>query len=105
MVSYSKPLMTSGILVHGSNHLIVAGPRPSLAEARWLIKAWELPQIGTIPDTLGWTIKTKEFRENLEWAVVLDNGEPQTQTVLSLLEELMARGIAISRGPGPLVQR
>src|SRR3954465_13488285 len=54
--------MKSGILVHGSNHLIVAGPEPTLHQARRLIHVWEFPQIGPTPETPGWSIKTKEFR-------------------------------------------
>ena len=97
--------MESGILVHGSNHLIVSGPRPSIEQARRLILAWELPQIGVVRDTAGWAIKTKEFRENLSWAVVLDNGEPQSSAVVTLLDELSTRGIEIVRGDGPLTYK
>jgi hypothetical protein len=92
--------MPSGILVHGSNHLIVSGNAPTLEQARKLVKAWELPNIGPPPSIPGWSIKTREFRENLSWAVVLDNGEPQTSAVLVLLDELAARGVSILRGEG-----
>ncbi len=97
--------MRSGILVHGSNHLIVNGPRPSLEQARKLIKAWEFPEIGEVPETGEWSIKTKEYREQLQWAFVLDHSEPHTEAVRVLLDELERRGVTIDRGPGLLLQR
>ncbi len=42
-----------GILVHGDNHFIVSGPRPSLKVARELAEHWSIIQIGgTTPPAL-----------------------------------------------------
>jgi hypothetical protein len=86
-----------GILVHGDNHFVVRGPLPNRATALALARQWSIIQIGQIvPDSLqGWTISTREFRENLAWAVVVP-GECEISTVIAkLLDELRARGIAI----------
>src|SRR5262245_1804312 len=60
-----------GLLVHGDNHFIVAGPEPDDAIAVRLAHHWSLIRIGsaTPPDLAQWTIRNKEFRENLAWAV------------------------------------
>jgi hypothetical protein len=42
-----------------------------------------------------WQIVTKEFRENLEWAVVVPGDRDLSPAVTILLSELSARGIAI----------
>ena len=42
-----------------------------------------------------WTISTKEFRENLEWAVVVPGEGEISPAVAQLLNELAARGITI----------
>jgi hypothetical protein len=86
-----------GILVHGSNHFIVRGPQPSLACAVRLARHWSVIQIGakTPPDLLRWRISTREFRENLEWAVVVPGDGEMTPGVTQLLAELAARGIVI----------
>ena len=42
-----------------------------------------------------WSIRTREFRENLEWAVVVPGDDEVTPAVAQLLEELSARGITI----------
>jgi hypothetical protein len=62
-----------GILVHGDNHFIVRGPMPSWETALDLTRHWSLIQIGasTPPALDSWQIVTREFRENLEWAVVM----------------------------------
>jgi hypothetical protein len=88
-----------GILVHGDNHFIVRGPLPGAELARALAKHWTIIQIGaaTPPPLDRWRIINREFRENLEWAVVVpDNGEI-SPAVTRLLEELSARGISIHR--------
>jgi len=88
-----------GILVHGDNHLIVRGPLPERDVALELVRHWSLIQIGaTTPPSLDqWHIVTKEFRENLEWAVVIPGDAEMSPAVTQLLEELSARGIDIQR--------
>ena len=86
-----------GILVHGDNHFIVSGPLPSLELARALAQHWSFIQIGaTTPPPLDrWRIITREFRENLEWAVVVPGDGQMSPAVVQLLEELSARGLVI----------
>ena len=86
-----------GILVHGNNHFIVRGPFPDRETALALARHWSLIQIGqTTPIALQrWSISTREFRENLEWAVVVPGDGEVTPSVAHLLEELSARGIVI----------
>ncbi|MGD0908850.1 MAG: hypothetical protein ABSA96_14805 [Candidatus Acidiferrales bacterium] len=86
-----------GILVIGNNHFIVRGPLPDRATALALARHWSIIKIGrqTPVSLLAWSISTKEFRENLEWAVVVP-GEGQVAAVVAqLLAELSARGIRI----------
>jgi len=92
-----------GILVCGDNHFIVRGPRPDPATAFALAKHWSLIQIGssTPPELQPWTISAREFRENLQWAVVVP-GEGSLNTAVSeLLRELAGRGVAIERFGAP----
>jgi hypothetical protein len=86
-----------GILVHGDNHFIVRGPLPDRATSLALARHWSIIQIGrTTPDSLrDWTISTREFRENLAWAVIVPGEGEISSAVAKLLEELRARGIAI----------
>ena len=86
-----------GILVLGNNHFIVRGPFPDRQTALALARQWSLLQIGqTTPIALqSWKISTSEFRENLEWAVVVPGDGEVTPGVAQLLEELSARGITI----------
>jgi hypothetical protein len=86
-----------GILVHGDNHFIVRGPRPDRAAACALIQYWSLIQIGgRKPEALEtWQIRTREFRENLEWAIVVPGNAENSPAVKQLLDELKARGVAI----------
>src|ERR1700686_5212504 len=62
-----------GILVHGDNHFIVSGPLPDREVALALVRQWSLIQVGaSSPSSLHrWHIVSREFRENLEWAVVV----------------------------------
>ena len=83
----------TGILVHGDNHFIVEGPRPSIAEAALLARVWSVIQLGPFPETPGWRIISKAFRENLEWAVVVPAASPHSEAVRTLLAELAARGV------------
>ncbi|MGA7240810.1 MAG: hypothetical protein WBY44_34320 [Bryobacteraceae bacterium] len=87
----------TGILVCGDNHFIVRGARPSHATALDLARHWSLIRIGArTPEVLAaWTISTREFRENLEWAIVIaGEGEP-SPAVSQLLDEMRARGVEI----------
>lgn len=99
--------MSLGILVHGSNHFIVRGPLPDATAARELVKRWEFIQDLTRPAEAPpvWRISTRESRENIEWAIVLDNGEAHSGAVETLLAELAARGVLIHCGPGPFLPR
>jgi hypothetical protein len=87
-----------GILVHGDNHFIVRGPPPDDATALALVRSWSLIQIGAEPppDLHRWRISTSEFRENLEWAVVVPCTGERNPAVTQLLNELSARGVVIN---------
>jgi hypothetical protein len=86
-----------GILVHGDNHFIVRGPKPSRADALALVQHWSLIQIGqTTPHRFEpWRISSREFREDLRWAVIVPGENEITPAVSQLLQELSARGIVI----------
>jgi hypothetical protein len=86
-----------GILVYGDNHFIVRGPLPDRDAALGLVRRWSVIQIGTVtPAGLdGWQIVTREFRENLVWAVVVAGDSEVSAAVQQLLGELSARGIMI----------
>jgi hypothetical protein len=90
-----------GILVHGDNHFVVRGPFPDRAAAMALARHWSLIEIGkkTPPELERWRISTKEFREDLEWAVVVPGGVAGEQdaslAATVLLEELAGRGVRI----------
>jgi hypothetical protein len=86
-----------GILVVGDNHFIVRGPRPSHITAIDLARHWSVIRIGSrTPESLAaWTIGTREFRENLEWAMVIAGEAAPSPAVSQLLDELRARGVQI----------
>jgi hypothetical protein len=86
-----------GILVHGDNHFIVRGPLPDRETALELVQHWSLIQIGeeTPPHLAAWVITTREFRENLQWAVVVPGDREISPAVAELLGELSARGIRL----------
>ena len=86
-----------GILVHGDNHFIVRGPLPDRDVALALVRHWSLIQIGaTTPRALDrWYIVSREFRENLRWAVVVPGNRERSPAVTKLLGELSERGISI----------
>jgi len=93
-----------GILVVADNHTIVRGPLPKREIALALARHWSLIQIGsTRPSALAqWEIVSREFRENLEWGVIVPGDSPVSSAVMTLLDELAARGITIhnsSAGP------
>jgi hypothetical protein len=86
-----------GILVHGDNHFIVRGPLPGPEAALELARFWSLIQIDarTPPHLVPWSITTREFRENLQWAVVVPGDGEISPAVAQLLGEMAARGIQI----------
>jgi len=86
-----------GILVHGDNHFIVRGPLPDCEIALALVRHWSAIQIGakTPPSLDRWRIVSREFRENLQWAVVVPGDGDMSPAVTALLEELSTRGITI----------
>lgn len=88
-----------GILVHGNNHFIVRGPPPDRETALALARHWSIIQIGgTTPPALErWRISSREFRENLRWAVIVPGDGEISPAVAVLLGELSARGIAIHK--------
>jgi hypothetical protein len=88
-----------GILVHGDNHFILSGPEPDEAAALALARHWSIIQIGDQKSLAfeQWQIRTKEFRENLEWAVVVPGDRGISPAVSQLLAELSGRGIAVRR--------
>ena len=88
-----------GILVHGDNHFIVRGPKPDWQTALDLVRHWSVIQIGsTTPEALRqWRISTREFREDLEWAIVVPGESEMAPAVRQLLDEMEARGVVIVR--------
>ncbi len=88
-----------GILVHGNNHFILSGPSPDDATALVLVRHWSIIQIGEAKSSSfgQWEIKSKEFRENLEWAVVVPGEREVSPGVAQLLGELSVRGVTIRR--------
>jgi hypothetical protein len=86
-----------GLLVHGDDHFIVRGPLPDRDAARALIRHWSIIQIGatTRRSLEEWRISTKEFRDDLEWAVIVPGDREISPAVAQLLDELSARGIII----------
>jgi hypothetical protein len=86
-----------GILVHGDNHFIVRGPHPGRETALALVRHWSVIRIGaaTPPELAEWRISTKEFRKDLEWAIVVPGDGETSPAVRQLLTELAARGVRI----------
>ena len=88
-----------GILVHGDNHFIVRGRLPDRDVARALVRHWTIIQIGatTPPSLEKWRVSTKEFREDLEWAVIVSGDwEISPAVVAQLLDEPSARPVSLS---------
>jgi hypothetical protein len=90
-----------GILVHGNNHFILSGPSPDEATALALVRHWSIIQIGEAKSLSfdQWEIKSKEFRENLGWAVIVPGEREVSPGVAQLLAELYVRGVIIQRLP------
>ena len=88
-----------GILVYGNNHFILSGPSPDDAAALALARHWSITRIGESKSaSFGeWQIRSKEFRENLEWAAIVPGDRETSPGVTQLLTELSARGVAIRR--------
>ena len=88
-----------GLLVHGDNHFIVRGPEPDIDTAIQLVRHWSIIQIGrATPSHLQpWRISTREFREDLEWAIVVPGDNEVSTAVIELLDEISARGIPIQK--------
>ena len=84
-----------GILVCGENHFIVRGPRPDGETALGLARYWSLIEIGRVEKTdyASWRISAKEFREDLEWAIIVPGDGDTSPAVVELLAELRARGV------------
>jgi|SRR5580704_2131945 hypothetical protein len=84
-----------GILVHGNNHFILKGPPPEEADALRLARYWSVIQIGAEKSQSfeQWEIRTKESRENLEWAVIVPGDRDVSAGAAELLGELATRGI------------
>lgn len=93
--------MELGILVDGDNHFIVRGPLPSPRCAKALAGKWSVIRIGSGVDMtrpepgFPWYVSTKEFRENLQWAVVLPSSRSLQPGAQTLLAEMAARGVVI----------
>ena len=81
----------------GDNHFVVRGPLPDRETALALAHHWSIIQIGkSTPQSLqAWRISTREFREDLRWAVVVPGEGAMTDAVAQLLQELSARGIVV----------
>jgi hypothetical protein len=94
-----------GILVHSNNHYILSGPQPTEAEALELARHWGVVRIGEPVSTAfrAWEIRTKEFRENLQWAVVVPGERETSPEVSELLAELKSRGIIIRKCDGEYI--
>ena len=96
-----------GILVHGNNHFILSGPPPDDVAALALVRQFSIVRIGETPASTfeAWRIGNKEFRENLEWAVVVPDICKTSAPVAHLLAELTARGIKVRHYELPAVSR
>jgi hypothetical protein len=90
-----------GILVHGNNHFILSGPLPDEATALALVRYWSIIQIGEAKSSSfgQWEMRSREFRENLEWAVIVPGDREVSAGVAQLLGELSIRGVDIRRLP------
>ena len=86
-----------GILVHGNSHFILSGPEPSAAEGIAIAWHFSLLKIGEPVSNAfeQWEIRNKEFRENLEWAVVVPGDTEVSPAASQLLGELAERGVVV----------
>ena|ERR1035438_2579595 len=88
-----------GILVHGNSHFILSGPSPDEATALALVRHWSIIQIGEAKSLSfdQWEIKSKELRENLEWAVIVQGEREVSPAVAQLLAELCRSATSLIR--------
>lgn len=95
-------MSVTGILVHGDNHFIVRGPLPDRRTAIELAREWSIIHIGAVtrPSLAAWSIVRREFRENVQWAVVVPGEGAMNPAVEQLLGELAAREVQIHRVDG-----
>jgi hypothetical protein len=72
---------------------------PDEAAALALVRHWSIIQVGEArSSSFGpWQIRSKEIRENLEWAVIVPGDRETSPGVAQLLGELSASGITIRR--------
>jgi len=73
--------------------------------ARYLVRRWIFPSIedllGTSPPIPAeWKITTSEFRENIEWTIVLSSRQEPTVAVAQLVAEIAARGVTVEYASG-----
>ena len=102
MTSLTNPL---GLIVSGEDHFLIRGPKPDAAMARYLVRRWIFPSIEDLlgtssPIPADWQITTSEFRENIEWTIVLSCRQEPTVAVAQLVAEIVARGVAIEYASG-----
>ena len=78
------------------------GPLPCRETALALVRHWSVIRIGsgTPPALSAWRISTKEFREDLEWAIVAPGESAHSDAIVQLLGELRSRGIVIHDAAG-----
>jgi hypothetical protein len=62
-----------------------------------LARYWSIVQIGEVKSQKfeRWEIRNKEFRENLEWAVIVPGDREISRAIEELLTELQDRGAVI----------
>jgi hypothetical protein len=92
--------MLVGILIFGDNHLLLRGPQPTLEQARAMARHWSVIQLGKPAGTSfgTWSISTKEFREELTWAVAVPGDGARSAAVCELVAEMAARGVVCVEG-------
>jgi beta-phosphoglucomutase-like phosphatase (HAD superfamily) len=68
---------------------------------------WSVVQIGEVKSQKSgqWEIRNKEFRENLEWAVMVPGDREISPGVAELLAELEGRGVEIHQCLGSSTKR
>lgn len=93
-----------GLIVFGHDHFLIRGPLPAAATALELVRRWIFPGVedllGMKPPLTQWHITTREFREDIEWAIVMERVEAPSEAVAQLLREVEARGVPVQRIPG-----
>jgi hypothetical protein len=93
-----------GLIVFGEDHFLIRGPQPDPATARELVRRWIFPGLddllgktALLPD---WRITTREFREDISWAIQMERQQPASPAVQQLLNEIAGRGVEIVQLPG-----